>query len=140
MHFEVIGGQMEVMVWSVSYWNLKIHIDIGKTYPTKKKSASQLNLKCQTHPLQNIYLKFSILRSFDLLTRSNDLHFDFFHFHRTVHAKSFPQRCNMPMFLTVLWQSHKKSLRDFRSHWKSRTVNLKSKSVFNSQLGSILIQ
>ena len=31
---------MEVMVWSVSYWNLKIHIDIGKTYPTKKKSAS----------------------------------------------------------------------------------------------------
>ena len=36
MHFEVIGGQVEVMVWSVSYWNLKIHIDIGKTYPTKK--------------------------------------------------------------------------------------------------------
>ena len=23
MHFEIIGGQMEVMVWS--YWNLKIH-------------------------------------------------------------------------------------------------------------------
>ena len=36
MHFEVIGGQMEVMVWSVSYWNLKMHIDIENTYPTKK--------------------------------------------------------------------------------------------------------
>jgi hypothetical protein len=40
MHFEVIGGQIEVMVWSVLNWNLKIYIDIGKTYPTKKESAS----------------------------------------------------------------------------------------------------
>jgi len=29
---------MEVNVWSVSYWNLKMHIDIGKTYPPKKIS------------------------------------------------------------------------------------------------------
>ena len=36
----------------------------------------------------------------------------------------------LPMFLTVLEQSHKKSPSDFRSHWKSPTVNLKSKSVF----------
>ena len=37
MRFEVIGGQIEVMVWSVLNLNLQIHIDIGKTYPTKKK-------------------------------------------------------------------------------------------------------
>ena len=35
IHFEVIGDQMEVMVWSVSYWNLK---NISKTYPAKKHS------------------------------------------------------------------------------------------------------
>ena len=49
MNFGVIGGQGEVMAWSVSYWNLKIHIDIGKTYPTLKNqlpsSIQCVNLK-----------------------------------------------------------------------------------------------
>ena len=41
---------MEVMVWSVSYWNLKIHIDIGKTYPKKKKISFLAQFKVPNTP------------------------------------------------------------------------------------------
>ena len=48
---------MEVMVWSVSYWNLKMHIDIGKTYPTKKISfLAQFKVPYTVHTLSKISL------------------------------------------------------------------------------------
>ena len=44
----------------------------------------------------------------------------------------------MPRFVTLMERSHKKSLSDFRSHWKSQGNNLKSFSVSIDKLTSIL--
>ena len=41
---------MEVTVWSVSYWNLKIHIDIAKTCPLKKKNSFLAQFKVPNTP------------------------------------------------------------------------------------------
>ena len=54
-HFEVFSGQMEVMVWSVLYWNLKIHKDIREPYSTKKNRLPS-SIKSAKHTPYKILL------------------------------------------------------------------------------------
>jgi len=46
----------------------------------------------------------------------------------------------MPRFVRLIYRSHKKSLSDFRSRWKSQGVNLKFLSVTIVKLTTILTQ
>ena len=46
----------------------------------------------------------------------------------------------MPRFVTLMQRSHKKSLSDFRSRWKSQGVNLKFLSVTIVKLTTIVTQ